>query len=351
MVRWFPTFGSNPFDDAFSAYLKKAKKRTDRRWESKVHNTAKLSDFELIRTLGFGTFGRVMLARHIAAENKPYYAVKIMSKRKILLTNHLRHALNEKRILYSVKFPFLVRYMYHFKDNANLFLVMEYVAGGDMFTVLRRMGRFDETLARFYAAQVGLAFEYLHYVGIVYRDLKPENIVVDVKGFLKITDFGFAKKIDRGKTTTICGTPEYYAPEMIKQQSYSFSVDWWTLGVLLYEMMTGKPPFRSSSTWSLFRMIVTNKPSIPAYFSKTMTAIVTALMQTDVKKRPQSLKEVRRHEFFLGVDWLRLVHRQVLPPHVPVVESEHDTSNFDLQDEQELEQMEDDVYAAEFEEY
>ncbi len=331
--------------------LQKAKEKVERKWARNLKNTSKLSDFELVRTLGSGTFGRVMLVRYIVTANKPYYAMKIMAKRKVIRANNVRHVLNEKRILQAVRFPFIVNYMYHFKDNANIFLVMEYVAGGDMFTHLKRMGKFEEDLAAFYAAQVGLAFEYLHYVGIVYRDLKPENVVIDKTGYLKITDFGFAKKIDNKKTQTMCGTPEYYAPEIVKNQSYSFSVDWWTLGVLIYEMSYGRPPFRSSNVLKLFQLILDNEVEFPDYFSANTKSIIKHLMRKERTKRISSAKELKEHKYFENIEWMQLYRRKKEPPYLPHVFSESDTHNFEKQEEEKIEEFTEDVYAEEFEEF
>ena len=331
--------------------LQKGKERVERRWAAEAKNTAKLSDFELVRTLGSGTFGRVMLVRHMVAEQRPYYAMKIMAKRKVMRANHVRHAITERRILSAIKFPFVVNYLHHFKDNANVFLVMEYVPGGDMFTHLRKLRKFDEQLARFYAAQVILAFEYLHFVGIVFRDLKPENIMIDKTGFLKITDFGFAKKIDDKRTDTMCGTPEYYAPEMVKNHSYSFSVDWWTLGVLMFEMTDGRPPFRSANVLKLFQLILENSIEFPEFFSGSLKSVIQNLTKSERTKRLNSAKAVKAHRFFEQVDWMGLYKQKTTPPYVPNVYSESDTHNFEKLAEEKIEEFPDELYAKEFEDY
>ncbi|GFS36946.1 cAMP-dependent protein kinase catalytic subunit 1 [Trichonephila inaurata madagascariensis] len=179
---------------------------------AKFRSTCKLKDFERIQTLGTGSFGRVMLVQN--KETKKYFAMKILDKLKVVKLKQVDHTLNEKRILQAVDFPFMVNMVYHFKDNSYLYMVLEYVSGGEMFSHLRRTGRFSEPSARFYASQIVLSFEYLHHLDLVYRDLKPENLLIDEEGYVKVTDFGFAKKV-RGRTWTLCGTPEYLAPEVI----------------------------------------------------------------------------------------------------------------------------------------
>ncbi|KAK7575960.1 hypothetical protein V9T40_012246 [Parthenolecanium corni] len=356
MTRWFQNLSStfqqlsepSPSQNPLLPILTKAKERVERKWAADAKNTAALSDFELVRTLGSGTFGRVMLVRYMSAEIKPYYAMKIMTKRKIMRANHLRHAVNERKILSSIKYPFVVNYLHHFKDNGHVFLVMEYVAGGDMFTHLRKLRKFDEELARFYAAQVVLAFEYLHFVGIVYRDLKPENVMIDKTGFLKITDFGFAKKIDDKRTDTMCGTPEYYAPEMVKNHSYTYSVDWWTLGVLIFEMTDGRPPFRSSNVLKLFQLILENSIAFPDFFSSSLKSIIQNLTKSERTKRLNSAATIKAHKFFEKVDWMALYKRSMTPPYTPNVYSESDTHNFEKQTEEKLENYPDELYAEEF---
>ncbi|CAF2506629.1 unnamed protein product [Rotaria sp. Silwood2] len=179
------------------AFLAKAKDEFQVKYDRPSQNTARPEDFDRIRTLGTGSFGRVMLVKHQASGN--FYAMKILDKQKVVKLKQIEHTLNEKRILQAISFPFLVNLEYHFKDNSYLYMVLEFVPGGEMFSHLRKVGRFSEQHARFYAAQIVLTFEYLHYLDILYRDLKPENLLIDAEGYLKVTDFGFAKKI-KGKT-------------------------------------------------------------------------------------------------------------------------------------------------------
>ncbi|XP_018654710.1 serine/threonine kinase [Schistosoma mansoni] len=180
----------------------------------------------------------------------------------IIKLKQVQHTLNEKRILQAVDFPFLIRLEYSFKNEVYLFLGLEYVSGGEMFSYLRRKGRFSESAARFYSSQVILALEYLHYLDLIYRDLKPENILLDPVGYIKIADFGFVKHV-KYRTYTLCGTPEYLAPEIIQSKGYTKAVDWWAAGVLIYEMVAGHPPFFADEPIEIYERIVIGKVTAP----------------------------------------------------------------------------------------
>ncbi|KAI9197352.1 kinase-like domain-containing protein [Polychytrium aggregatum] len=289
-----------------------------------------INDLIIDRTLGTGSFGRVHLVR-LKATGK-FYAMKVLKKTEIVKMKQVEHTVNEKSILEQLDFPFLVSLLGTFQDCANLYFVLEYVQGGELFTYLRRCGRFPNLVARFYGAEVISAFEYLHERDIIYRDLKPENLLIDAQGHIKITDFGFAKVVP-DVTWTLCGTPDYLAPEIIQSKGYGRAVDWWALGVLIYEMLAGHPPFYDEDHFKLYEKILACKPKFPAHFDPNAKDLVKRLLTSDLTKRYGNLKggsgDIKKHKWFSGLDWQKLRTLQIPAPYVPPSRGEGDTSNFD----------------------
>ncbi|KAI7851692.1 camp-dependent protein kinase 9 [Circinella umbellata] len=289
-----------------------------------------LKDFELLDTLGTGTFGRVYLTKFKATSK--FYAMKVLKKSEVVRLKQVQHLLWEKQILASVRFPFIVDLFCAFQDDTNLYMLLEYVVGGELFSHLRRAGRFTNDMTRFYASEIVLAIEYLHSKDIIYRDLKPENLLIDHQGHIRLTDFGFAKKI-ADRTWTLCGTPEYLAPEIIQSKGHGKAADWWALGILIFEMLAGYPPFFDDNSFGIYEKILAGRVQFPAHFDMLGKDLLKRLLVGDLTKRLGNLKggseDVKRHRWFRGVDWIGLLDKTVRAPIVPNYRHPGDTSNFE----------------------
>ncbi|KAL0473661.1 NCU06240-like protein [Neurospora intermedia] len=291
-----------------------------------------LADFEILRTLGTGSFGRVHLVQ--SRHNSRFYAVKVLKKAQVVKMKQVEHTNDERRMLAEVKHPFLITLWGTFQDAKNLYMVMDFVEGGELFSLLRKSGRFPNPVAKFYAAEVTLALEYLHSRDIIYRDLKPENLLLDRHGHLKITDFGFAKRVP-DKTWTLCGTPDYLAPEVVSNKGYNKSVDWWSLGILIYEMLCGYTPFwDGSSPMKIYENILKGKVRYPQWVNPDAQDLLERLITADLSKRLGNLyggpQDVKSHPWFAEVTWDRLARKDIDAPYTPPVKAgAGDASQFD----------------------
>lgn len=293
----------------------------------------KMEDFEMLKVLGKGTFGKVVLCRDKIT--KEVFAMKILKKDVIVAKDEIAHTLTENRVLQSTKHPFLTSLRYSFQTDTRLCFVMEYVNGGELFFHLSRERVFSEDRTRFYGTEITLAIEYLHQNGIVYRDLKLENLLLDNEGHIKLTDFGLCKEeITYGATTkTFCGTPEYLAPEVLEDNDYGRAVDWWGVGVVLYEMMCGRLPFYSRDHEVLFELILMEEVKFPGRISEIAKSLLQGLLIKIPDRRlgggREDAEEVKRHPFFASVNWQDVFERKITPPFKPNIRSETDVSYFD----------------------
>ncbi|XP_046666134.1 cAMP-dependent protein kinase catalytic subunit beta-like isoform X3 [Homalodisca vitripennis] len=256
---------------------------------------------------------------------------KVSHKYNISKRKMAKIVLCEKRLLQSLDFPFTIRMEHYSQDPYNIYFVMPFVVGGEMFTHLRNRKCFDDDLTRFYAAQMVLALEYLSCVCVVHRDIKPENILLDQHGFLKLADFGFSKIIE-GRTYTFCGTPPYIAPEVVRGQGYGRSADWWSLGILIFEMAAGSPPWVTRNNTKLFLKIMYDQLRFPRNFSLDLQDLLKKLLQRDVTRRIgntwKGAAAVKEHAWFKKVNWLKMLNRSTNPPFVPPNTGHGDVSNF-----------------------
>lgn len=274
-----------------------------------------LDDFNPIKLIGRGSWGKVMLSRE--KSTGCLYAVKILKKHVIISQNEVGHTLTESRVLRTTNHPFLIALKYSFRDGERLCFVMEFAGGGELFYHLSQERKFSEDKTRFYGAEIVSALGYLHEHEIIYRDLKLENLLLARDGHIKIADFGLCKDNIRftDTTRTFCGTPEYLSPEVIEDNQYGRAVDWWSLGVLLYEMMCGSLPFNNRTTDSLFREILLKPVSFPPTLSDPAKHFLNGLLIKDPTKRlgggPDDAREIMIHAFFRGLSWQDLIEKKV----------------------------------------
>ena len=289
-----------------------------------------LNDFHQIKLLGKGTFGKVLLVYN--EELKKYFAMKTIKKAYIKQQKQIAHTKEERKILEKIDYPFISKLYYAFQNETKLFMITEYMPGGEMFYHLHINDHFSEYRAKFYIAELVLAINHLHQNNILYRDLKPENILLDEVGHIKLTDFGLSKimnNIEKEKTYTICGTPIYVAPEVLTGKGYNKLVDWWSLGVLLYEFLAGNSPYREA--WKHIDLkIYKKKLNKDPLISDVAFDLILKLCQVDVNKRiGKNVDDIKNHEFFHDIDWVKLEKKEITPPFKPKIRFPGDVANFD----------------------
>ncbi|CEI91918.1 hypothetical protein G6F70_007129 [Rhizopus microsporus] len=289
-------------------------------------------DFDTICVLGRGAFGKVYLVKH--QKSRELYAMKVLKKASLIV--HGKQAVQaktERQILEDVRHPFIVKLCFAFQTPTELHMILDYAVGGELFRHLVHEGMFSESTAVFYAAELVLALEHLHSLGIVYRDLKPENCLLDQEGHVVLTDFGLSKVAVDGKTNTICGTAEYMAPEILMGLEYDDTVDWWSFGILIFDMITGSPPFSSTNRKKTVDSILSKKITFPYYMTAEAKDILSKLLRKNPNARlgakPKKADAIRRHRFFRHIDWKALLNRQITPPIVPIITNPEAAENFD----------------------
>ncbi|CAM9275145.1 unnamed protein product, partial [Lampetra planeri] len=295
--------------------------------------------FELLRVLGKGGYGKVFQVRKVVgAASGKIFAMKVLKKAMIVRNaKDTAHTKAERNILEEVKHPFIVDLIYAFQTGGKLYLILEYLSGGELFMQLEREGIFMEDTACFYLAEISMALGHLHQKGIIYRDLKPENIMLNSQGHVKLTDFGLCKESihDGTVTHTFCGTIEYMAPEILMRSGHNRAVDWWSLGALMYDMLTGAVTHRSrgENRKKTIDKILKCKLSLPPYLTQEARDLLKRLLKRNASSRlgagAGDATEVQAHPFFRHIIWEDLLARKVEPPFKPFLQSAEDVSQFD----------------------
>ena len=293
------------------------------------------NDFEPIKLLGRGSFGEVILVRLKA--NKKVYAMKILSKNLIKIKKQQTHTKTERDLMVKINCPFIVNIKSAFQDESKLYIVSEFMQGGDMFFHLHdgSLKIFNNDKTKFYIMELVLALECLHKHNMVYRDLKPENILLDEKGHVKLTDFGLSKMLegDDDKAYTICGTPQYLAPEVLLKKGYDKAVDWWSLGCVMFEMLAGKIPYPIKRDVKLSIKMYERSVEYPKSMSKEAKDLIQKLLIIDPNKRLGSgingSDNIKKHPFFKGINWREVWQKKINPPFIPKLKNDTDLKYFD----------------------
>nr|CAD7572539.1 unnamed protein product [Timema californicum] len=298
------------------------------------HDKADPGQFELLKVLGQGSFGKVFLVRKVVGKDSgTLYAMKVLKKATLKVRDRMRTK-TERNILVDVQHPFIVRLHYAFQTEGKLYLILDFLRGGDLFTRLSKEVMFTEEDVKFYLAELALALDHIHQLGIIYRDLKPENILLDADGHISLTDFGLSKlPLDDQKAYSFCGTVEYMAPEVVNRKGHSFAADWWSLGVLMFEMLTGTLPFQGQDRKETMTQILKAKLAMPQFLTAEAQALLRALFKRNPANRlgagPDGVNEIKAHSFFATIEWDMLLKKEIHPPFKPAVSRADDAFYFD----------------------
>ena len=301
--------------------------------KKKLNEVNKICDIKKLKTIGVlgkGGFGLVTLV--MDPFTKKTYALKAIKKHQVVELELQKHIISEKKVMDMLTNKFLVNLHTTYKDKLRVYFLLDACLGGELFTILRNRRYFNEPTSRFYAGCVVEAFDYMHSLDVIYRDLKPENLVLDNNGYLKVTDFGFAKVLSDGKTYTLCGTPDYLCPEIVTGQGHGKGVDWWTLGILIYEMLASFPPFVADDPIETYRKIIRGRIRFPRYFSTDVRELIKGLLHNKPTRRLGILKggamNIKKHSWYKHFNWNSLNEGTMPAPIINKVKDNTDCHNF-----------------------
>ena len=298
----------------------------------KPYQQLNYNNFEPLKLLGTGSFGRVLLVRFKL--NKKLYAMKILHKNQLKLTNQEEHTKTERDLMVKIDNPFLLNIRFAFQDETKLYIVSDFMQGGDMFYHLHSENKFTEKKAKFYLIEIILGLEYLHKNNMIYRDLKPENILMDSQGHIKLSDFGLSKILESNtaKAFTLCGTPQYLAPEIIKEEGYNKEVDWWSLGCFFYEMLTGFLPFlipKDHLDENIYKKGVRFPPGLNPLAIKFIKDLLIIEPENRLGYGYNGTENIKSHEYFKDVDWDKYYNKEIKVPFAPKLNNNEDLKYFD----------------------
>ena len=278
----------------------------------------KIEDFDFIRLIGLGSYGKVFVASK--KSNNKLYAVKVLNKNIICIKNLKKSIKTERTLLEKLNYPFIIKLEYAFQTKKSLYLITPFMPGGELNYHIYKGDYFDEKIAKFYAAEIILGLNYIHENNCIYRDLKPENVLIGEDGHIKLTDFGLSKLCEdfTCKTKTLCGTPEYLAPEILFEKNYGIEVDWWSLGIIIYEMISGYLPFKIIPNEKITKKVYEKKVRMFPHFSNQAKNLIKKLLVVNPRKRI-GFEQIKKHEFFKDINWENIELKKVEPPFIPNV--------------------------------